>query len=71
MAALTDLQMLELIDGVLAGRAAADFPEAYSQAFKRWEGTPFRDLIKAREMYAERVQAATQPTFLLGSRFSV
>jgi hypothetical protein len=76
VAILTNTQILELLDGVLAQRADADLVEEYTEAqVNRFRGMSIAQLLKAREYYATKVAAETgaigAPQFTLAEPFDV
>ncbi len=57
--ALTNAQILDLIDAVLTNRANADFYEQYGEAGNSFRGMKISDLLEARDRYADRLAAET------------
>lgn len=58
--ALTTSQILDLLDGVLEGRAAGDLYERYTEAaVNRFQGMSIDKLLEWREKYANKLAAET------------
>ena len=58
--ALTTTQILDLLDGVLEGRAAGDLYERYTEAaVNRFQGMKIEELLKWREHFADKLAAET------------
>jgi len=57
---LTTAQILDLLDGVLEGRAAGDLYERYTEAaVNRFQGMSIDKLLEWREKYANKLAAET------------